>query len=172
MALTQNFSASQVVGQPSQVVITDTSTGVDAAVVARRVYLKTVNAIYLKLAGTATDYEAWAIANPSITLDVLDKDYCLLVRVDWLGVSGQILYTLSSLVVFKQYGDTFLYHLTQQQAGNPLLIQDKDFYSNKGKLITYLDSAVNACNLAVDQYGAQLCLDRATELRINQQTYF
>lgn len=172
MSLTQNFTTEQLIGQPSKIKINDTSTGSDGSVASRRVYLKKVDSTYLVEEGTETDYEAWALVNTTITLDVLDKDYCLLVKVDWLSGAGAVLYTKSSLVVCKEYGDEFLYELTQQQAANPLLITDADFYKNKLKVVVDLDSAENAANMAVDQHGSQMCLDRATELRLNKQYYF
>lgn len=172
MSFSPAFTTNQTIGNPSTITVTDTSVGTDAAIIARRVYLKTVNATYLVPSGVSTDYTSWALADSSITVDALDKDYCLVVKVEWISVSGIVLYTATSLVLCTMYNDTFLYHLTQQQAGNPQLIQDANFYPNKGQLITDIDSAKNATTLAVDQYGAQLALDRATTYRLNQEYYF
>ena len=55
MPLTPNFSTSQQAGLPSDVVVTDTSTGSDVAIVARRVYLVNYAGEYVVADGTTTD---------------------------------------------------------------------------------------------------------------------
>lgn len=174
MALTQNFTATQVAGSPSEIVITDTSTGTDVAVTQRRVYLITASGEYLVPDGTTTDYVEWGDfpATTTITIDALTKDYALSVKVDWLNVSNSVLYTKTTKYGFTLYNETFDYGLTQLLAGNPLLINDNNFFSNKSLLRVNIDDGDNAISFAGDLYAAQQSYDRATELRLNSQYYF
>ena len=80
MPLTPNFGASQNSGTPSTISFTDTSTGSDVAITKRRIYLLQANGTYLVPSGVTTNYVDWALANSSISLDVLSKDSALTVK--------------------------------------------------------------------------------------------
>ena len=56
MPFVQNFSVSQTLGEESIVTITDTSTGADAAITQRRVYLITSQGEYLVESGNTGTY--------------------------------------------------------------------------------------------------------------------
>lgn len=172
MPLTPSFAVTQPVGEPSEVTITDDSTGVDAAITQRRVYLATAYGDFLVEDGTSTDYEPWALANSSITLDLLDKDYALLITVEWLNVANVVLYSLSQNVGLTSYNEDFDYQLTQMVSGNTLLVNDANFYKSKSDLRTNIDSGNQAIERADDIFGAQQCYDRATQIRLNSQYYF
>ncbi len=172
MPLTQNFSATQILGEPSEIVLTDTSTGSDVLVTSRRVYIQTADGSYLVEDGTTTDYEVWSIADTSIILDVLPKDYAVLITVQWLNASDAVLYSKSGKSGFTMYNDTFDYGLTQMLAANPLLINDNAYQSNKFLLQTYISSGDEALSYAGDLYSAQQCYDKATNLRLNSQYYY
>lgn len=172
MAFVENFSASQVVGFPSQIVIEDSSTGSDINIVSRVVYLSKADGTFLVPTGTLTDYIAWAILDASITVDVLDKDYSLVLRVDWLDINNAILYTKTLLFGFTLFNETFDYYTTQMLAANQLLITDNNFWDNKSKVRTDIDAGNQAIALASDQGNAQLCYDQATKLRLGSQYYF
>jgi len=172
MPLVASFSATQPVGEPSVILLTDTSTGSDVLVTQRRVYLRQADGTFLVPSGTSTDYIEWAYANSTIEIDVLDKDYALQVIVEWLNVANAVLYDDSSLELFSSYGEDFDYGTTQQLTGNPTLFNDNRFFTEKSDLRTFLDSAERAILRASDQYGAQECLDGATELRVNSRYYF
>lgn len=172
MSFVGNFSAAQVSGYPSQIVITDDSTGTDAAIVSRRIYLAKADGSYLVPSGTLTDYIIWPIGTTTKTIDALNKDYALLITVNWLGVSGTNLYTKPLLYGFTLYNEAFDYYLTQMLTANKLLINDNNFWSNKSDLRTYIDSGNQAISLASDQSGAQVCYDEATKLRLGSQNYF
>lgn len=152
--------------------ITDTSTGVDAAVTQRRVYLAKDDGTFLVPEGTATDYIEWSYADSSIDIDALDIDYGLLITVQWLNVSNVVLYDLSDNVGFTSYNEDFDYQLTQMLSGNPLLINDANFFQSKSDLRTNIDSGNQAILRADDIYGAQQCYDRATNIRLLSQYYF
>lgn len=172
MALTPNFSTSQPIGEPEVVTIEDTSTGSDAAITQRRVYLREADGTFLLPDGTDTDYIEWDYSEDTIDIEALSKDYALEVVVEWLNVSNVVLYTKTVLSGFTSYNEDFDYGLTQQLTGNPLLINDNRFFAEKSNLRTLIDSGNQAITRASDQYGAQQCYDRATNLRVNSQYYF
>lgn len=172
MALTPNFSVTQTPGSPSIVSIADDSTGSYGAVTQRRVYLAKYDGTFLVPEGTGTEYVEWALADTSIDIDALDKDYSLVLTTQWLDVSNNILYAKSSLYGLTGYGEDFDYSMTQMLAVNPNNVNDSDFFVNKLLLRNYLDSGDNAISRASDQYAAQLCYDQATTLRTGSPYYF
>lgn len=172
MAFVGLFTVTQPLGTPSDVTLTDTHTGADAAVIARRVYISTWDGTYLVEDSTTGDYEAWALADTSITLDVLDKDYGVRIVVQWMGVSGQILYDKVGYYGLTEFNEEFDYGLTQNVASNALLMNDNNFWNNKTKLRTLIESGNNAITNVSDIYAAQQCYDMATKLRTNSQYYF
>lgn len=172
MALIPNFTATQVAGAESDVILTDTSTGSDVAITSRRVYIATSAGVFLVVNGTTTEYEVWSYANSANTLNVLDKDYATRITVEWLNVSNVVLYSKTIDTGFTLYNETFDYSLTKNLSGNPLLINDNGFFSEKSELRTCIDSGDQALELADDLYAAQQCYDRATEIRLNSQYLF
>lgn len=167
------FTASQVLGAPSNIVLTDVSTGSDAAIASRVVYLRETNGDYLVPSGTATTYIVWPYADSTITMNVLSKDMALIITVNWLDVNGAVLYTATSTALgFTLYNETFDYYTTQMLSANPLLINDTNFWGNKKTIRTYIDAGDNALRYANDQYAGQFCFDEATKLRLSSQYYF
>ena len=172
MALSPAFTIQGVLGFPSQIIVTDTSTGSDGSIAGRRVYLAKVDGTFLVPQGTTTQYIAWLIANASITINALDKDYALLVTVQWVDGSGNVLYSSVQLDGQTNYNETFAYQLTQMMAANPLLVNDNNFMPNVYLLRTLIDAGNQAIVFASDQQNAQLCYDQATNLRTSSQFYF
>jgi hypothetical protein len=173
MSLTANFSTSQTYGIPNSINFVDTSTGTDDNITSRRIYLKTAANTYLVEKGTSTNYEEWNYSDATITLDVLDKDYGLQVTVEWLDSFNAILYTKTyDALGFTLYNETFDYQLTQILSGNPLIINDNNFFPNKSELRTNIDAGNQAIYFATDLFAAQQCYDRATSLRLGSQYYF
>lgn len=172
MPFVANFTATQPVGEPSVITLTDTSTGSDGAITQRRVYLREADGSFLVPSRTTTDYIEWDYADSTIDIDVLDKDYALQVVVEWLNVGNAVLYDKTSLELFSSYDEDFDYNTTQQLTGNPLLFNDNRFFLEKSNLRTFLDSAERAILRASDQYGAQECLDGATALRLGSRYFF
>ncbi len=174
MPLTVNFTATQVSGEPSEIVLTDTSTGTDVTVTQRRVYVQASDGTYLVEDGTTTEYEAWGDfpADTSITLDLLDKDYAVTITVQWLTAGNTVVYDKTLIYGFTLYNETFDYLLTQLLSGNPLLVNDNGFFNHKSTLRTLIDSGNQALEQADDVFGAQQCYDQATELRVNSPYYF
>jgi hypothetical protein len=172
MALIPSFSVYTILGNPLRLTITDTSTGVDASVTQRRVYLRLADGTYLVPTGTTTSYVEWAIVNSAISVDVLTKDLAIFTTIQWLDSGNNVLYTSSDTFVFTQYSELFYYYLTQQLAGNYPIIQDDNYYSNKLRLRTEIDSANNAVEIGADILASQSCLDRAAYLISNQSFNF
>jgi hypothetical protein len=171
MSLTVNFATSQTYGVPDSINFVDTSTGTDNTITSRRVYMKTSANTYLVQKGTTTNYEVWGINNSTITLDVLTKDYALEITVQWLAGST-VVYSKVYSLGFTLYNETFDYQLTQVLSGNPLVINDNNFFPNKSDLRVNIDSGNQAIFFATDIFAAQQCYDRATNLRLNSQYYF
>ncbi len=172
MALTVNFQVSQNILSPSSLVIGDVSTGSDASIVTRHVYLQLANGSYLVPSGITTDYNNWPEPSAVLTLDVLDQDYAINIKIDWLNISGTIVYTKQQVYSFTLYSEQYYYTLTQQQAGGYKNISDTNYFNNKQQLRVFIDSANNAVEFASDIYGAQEQLDSANYMISNQNLYF
>lgn len=172
MSFIASFLPDQILGFESDVIINDTSTGSDVLITSRKIYLRKADGTFLVPTGTTTDYIVWATGTSTKTLDVLASDKSLYIIVEWLNVSGNILYTSSGLYGFTLYNETFDYQTTQILAANPLLINDNNFWNNKSSVRTYIDGGNQAIALASDQKSAQLCYDEATKLRLSSQYYF
>jgi hypothetical protein len=175
MPLTPNFSTSQPPGTPSNVVVTDTSTGSDVAIASRRVYLVNYAGEYVVPSGTTTNYVVWPLAQSSISINCLTQDSALSITVDWVDISGVTLYTKTILAGFILYNMTFYYSLTQGEAAvsNPsYILQDNGYFQNKNKLKTFVDSGNNAVTLGYDITSAQLSYNLATYMVTNQNIYF
>jgi hypothetical protein len=175
MPLTPNFSTSQQAGLPSNVIITDTSTGSDLAIVSRRVFLVNYAGEYVVADGTTTNYTVWPLAQSSISIDCLSADAALSVTVNWVDAGGVTLYTKTSLAGFTLFNETFYYSLTQGQAAisNPsYILQDNTYFQNKSRLRVLIDSGNQAVTLGYDITTAQECYDLATYMVNNQNNLF
>jgi hypothetical protein len=171
MPLTPAFTISQSALTPQNVTATDTSTGSDARVATRRIFFQTPTGTYLTENGS-TDYNDWPIANASQTFDVLDQDYALSITVQWLDDSDNVLYTLTQVFCLAEYNKQFFYYLIQQQATTPSILQDNAYASN---IISYwmnISGAIQAVTIGADIAASQNCLNRATNMKDNQQMYF
>jgi hypothetical protein len=172
MALTPNFTATQLLGLSSTVVVTDTSTGSDVAITSRRVYFRTDAGAYIVPSATTTDYVAWSIANSSINIDVLTKDMALYVRVEWLDVNGIVLYYKETLYGFKSFNEDFLYQLSGYLANNYKRTADAGFNEQVQLCRTYIDSGDQAISLGGDIMKGQTLYDLATNIRTKAQYLF
>lgn len=164
MPLVPSFTVEQILGYPSVIRLTDTSTGSDPAISARWIYLAKANSSTLVPQGTTTPYIVWPLLTNTIDLPLLDKDYALSIVISWVNSSGNALYGKGGVFGFTMYNEMFDYQLTQQESGNPLLTNDADFFNVKSRLRTEIDSGNNALSY-LDLYGAQQCYDRATQIR-------
>jgi hypothetical protein len=171
MALSPNFTASVSFATQNLLHLEDTSTGSDAAIDSRRVYLTKADGTYLVPQGTSTDYIVWSYSVSFIDIDVLDRDYALTITVEWLNDAGVALYTKVYVFDFTTYSNFFHYYLTQTQASQPNIINDNNFWYNKLKLLVNIKDADNAIAYGSDVGNAQEALNRAYDL-INKQNLF
>jgi hypothetical protein len=113
----------------------------------------------------------WPAADSTINIDVLDKDYCLDVTVEWYSGSTAA-HDVENLVLFTAYSELFLRNLTYALAGNRDLLMNKNYFFNKCKLRVLVDDAEQAVSLINDQTIATFCLDEAKKLTDNIQAFF
>jgi len=177
MALTTpNFSASQTIGLPDEINLTDTSVGSDVLIVTRHVYIQDANGDYLVETGTTTDYEVWDYADSSITLDVLTQDTACDITVNWLSVSGVVLYTKTILFDFTLNIDQYLLNLSLAQISSNInaagLSYNKSFYYNKMKLYVCKLDADNAVQIGSNIAGSQAALNRGKYLIDNPNLFY
>lgn len=174
MALTVNFTTSQVYGSPSQIVFADTSTGTDAAVVSRKIYMTDESGDPVVVSGTTTSYELWSgfPGTTGITLAALIKDMALNIRVDWVNISGTVLYTKTVLTHFPVYAKDYYIFLIKAQSSNRKLKTHANFYPNLIKLIVEIKVAYDSIALIYDISSCQAALDRAKELIDNPANFF
>jgi hypothetical protein len=178
MAIVPNFATSQTIGLPGTINFQDTSTGTNTeSIVNRRVYMRTSANEYLVTEGNTSNYENWGITSAgtldplTISFDVLNKDYALYIRVEWWTLT-EVVHSVEYLQGFTLYNESFDYQLTQMLSGNPLLINDNNFYPNKSKLRVNIDSGNQAIFNGADIFAAQQCFDRATNLRLNSPYFY
>jgi hypothetical protein len=168
----QNFVASQNLGLPNVIKLNDTSTGSDSAITGRRIYLIKSDGTYLVPSGSTTNYIVWNLADTEISLNILGTDRALNVRVDWIAVSGSVLYTKTSLELFQLYTNTFFDYLIDKQAGMPDIVNDSNYYFNVVKLFCYIQQAQRAVSFSSDISAAQNALDKGTYMIAHQNVNF
>jgi hypothetical protein len=173
MSFTPNFSVTQSSTDYAEVTATDTSTGSDGAITQRRIYFIQANGAYLTTSATTHDYFQWAYASATKTIaDLLDKDYALNIKVEWLDVSNVVLYTKTILYGFDAYENDFLYQLSCAQTSNPSLINNQNYWLNKMILRCQVDDASQSITQGNDIYSAQAAYNRGMYLVNNPQTFF
>ena len=174
MSFNGSFSISQGT-DPISFTLTDTSTGSDGGLTDRRIYLFHPDGTTLVPTGSVNSYIDWPIANNSITLSLLDKDYALRIEVDWISSSPlppPSSYSETIPYAFTSNSENFYGSLTRMQSSNPLLVNDGDFFKNKSELRTHIDDATQAIDEMNDVFLAQSALNDAYKLILNQQVYF
>jgi len=171
--LTPNFSVSQLAGSPSAFTLLDTSSGSDAGITVRWVYLLQADGTYLVPEGTETDYIVWNYAEPSITLDLLSQDTALSILVEWRDASTD-LYDKTAAVGLDAFGQNFFYSLSDGQVPivNPPVALSQDYYQNKLQFLCYLKSAEQAITYASDVQKAQTAYDLDQFMQNNQTELF
>jgi hypothetical protein len=120
------------------------------------------------------EYSVWALPlATTITLALLSVDTACKITCQWLNSSNVVLYDYTiDAEGFTEYNEEFLYQQTSLMAGNPLLINDNNFWSNYSKARTLVDAGNQAILVASDLVNAQLCYDQATAIRVGSQYYF
>ncbi len=153
---------------PPVFTVNDTSTGSDVLITDRQILLNQVD--NSPFGGSPIDFPL--SAGLSLTLNPLTQDISLSITLNWLNAGGTILYSANAIFAFLGFTNLFLYRLTEAQGGNPAISQDTNYYTNKMKLFTEVQSALNAINTGNDVFAAQQCIDRAFLMTSNQSLYF
>lgn len=158
----------------SNILFTDTSTGSDGGLTERRIYPYKSDGTLLLPTGNTSGYIVWPIANSTIIVNLLSKDYALNITVLWISSSPLAppsTYTLTTLYGFTGYTQEFIYERVQDISANNAIINDSQYYESLSKLQT----EVSNVGLSVT-YGsitnAQAALDRARYLIQNQSKFF
>lgn len=172
MAFIQNFTIAQTLGNPGIINLTDTSTGVDATIISRKVYLITNASTYLVPTGTSTSFITWAIGSTSIAIDALKKDMSLNIKVDWNDVSGTTLYTKTILSNFQMYNSNFNYQLVNDEANGLASLNSANWLTSRMKLYVSLRDANVAVTDMSSITNGQSANDRGTFLRLNLNNFY
>lgn len=172
MPIVPSIAVSQSAETENLVTVTDDSTGSDAAISVRRIYVQTATGTYLVESGTTTDYEVWAYADSSITLDILTQDECVNITVQWLNSSNVVLYTYTNQYALAEYNKQFLVYLVSAQGLTPGIVQDTNYSGNIAVFWTNVIAGINQVEFAADIAGGQNAFNRATNMRLNQDLYF
>lgn len=172
MSFVPLFSVVQPIGFPSKLIVTDTSSGSDSNIAGRRIYLAKDSGTFLTPTGTVTQYIDFPLGSSAITINCLDKDYAILLTLQFLDNTNDIIYSTEGLEGLTLYNETFDYYLTQMMTANKALITDNNFWGNKSILRTYIDGGNQAVTLGNDIVNAQSCYDAATELRLASVYFF
>lgn len=174
MPLTPNFSATQVLGEPSVIYLADSSTGSDVLIVSREVIITNAASKYITAAGVSTTptETVWALADTTTSIDCLQQDMAVYIRVNWLSAAGATLYTKITLLGFYSYTNEFLLQLTKNQIPDPTILADTNYWENKTKLHTLLKDATNAVSVGGDIYSAQNSLNLADYMIQNSANFF
>lgn len=171
MAISPSFTVSQSGLTPGSFTVTDTSTGDYDTIVARRVYVIDAFGNYLTGNGTI-NYDSWALANASITLNVLTEDLGVNILVEWIDVVNAIVDSLNNNYPLPEFNQQFLYYLVQQQGLTPGIYQDTNYSGNIAVFWTNIIAGINAVVYGNDIAACQNCFSRATQMRLNQSLYF
>jgi hypothetical protein len=173
MAFSPSFTVSQDLSNPGAVTLTDDSSGSDAEITQRRVYFTDESGNYIVPSGTSTDYVLWPLATNPITINsLLQVDTSVNILVEWLNVSNAVLYDDNNDFCLRAYNKQQFVYLIQQQALNPGIVQDGNYYSNLCQYWINIQGANTMVVDAEDLSGSQNCLNRATEMLQNESKYF
>lgn len=155
---------------PGSFTIVDSSTGSDGNLTGRTISL--IQADGTLLGGSAINFPL--SSGSSITLNVLNVDYCLLILVVWSSSSplpSPSTYSASGLFNFVGNSRAF----EDQQIGaiqsNPSILQDTNFYNSLGRLQTDIDCSIQAASTG-QQASAQASLSRIQYMIVNQSKFF
>jgi len=167
------FSASESIGFPEQITLTDTSTSPDPGLTSRRVSFRLANGNWLSTSGESSTivYETWPIANNSLTLSLLSQSTTTEITVEWL-TNSTITGIDSALYCFDLFDYLFAYNLIGAQTSSPGIIQDANYYSSFSQFIVNLFCAETAVTTGDDLYSSQSCLNRNQTLITNENYFF
>lgn len=164
MAISPNFSITESI-QLGVVILADTSTGSDGALTGRRIRIYTID-------GNLFVAEIpWAIADASISLTILDKDYALNFVVDW-DTNVSAAYSHDGIFGFTRFGRFEYGQLIRLQSSKPNIKNDPDFYNYMLQMNIEIENTVFAIDEMEDQYASQKCIERYQELITKKSIFY
>jgi hypothetical protein len=169
MAFNGAFTITSVI-TPGSFILNDTTTGSDSNLTDRKISLYQADGTLL--GGVPIDFP-YTMGN-SITLNVLNIDYCLLIAVQWISSSPlppPSSYSASGLYNFLGNSYYFLNNLIGAIQSNPNILNDVGFDTNLSKLQTDIDCSSQASSTG-QQASAQAALSRIQSLIVNQNYFF
>jgi len=172
--LTPSFIATQTIGLPSVISLTDDSSGSDVLIVSRKVAIVNSANQYITASGvtTAAAYTTWDYSDTTISIDCLTQDTAVNITVYWLDAGGATLYSKTILYDFSLNVQQFLYNLAANEAAEISLLQDTEYIMNTLKLMVYANNADNSVIIGGDIYASQTNLNKATYMMNNSSLFF
>ncbi len=174
MAFDASFSVVQ--SGVATLIFTDDSSGSDATITERRIFLQKYDGTYLVPSGTTTDYIVWDIDDSSITLtDILDRDYALNISVVWVTPTPDPgnTYEYEILTVYDAYAYVFGGSiLAQRLARQPLYAQAPQFNQNEAVLLVNILQAEKAITVIQNIGLSQGALDVTYYMANNTKFFF
>ena len=169
MSLSPSFTIGNNASVTSQFLVTDTSTGSDAAIANRLLFINLVdNSTF-----TGGPIQFPLSAGNTLTPNILTTDFAFSATMQWVNSSGVVLYQVTSqLGVFTGFLENFEYGLCQQISAQANLLNDVNFFTNWSKLRTLIDAANNAIVIGSSIYNAQSMILLAQFIVNNQQNNF
>jgi hypothetical protein len=147
----------------------DISTGSDAGLSGRTI------TIY-KADGTIFGTYDWAIADDTINLAILDKDYAFNIVVHWTSSAPLVApstYDAEQIFAYTKYGWNEYAQLTRLQTSKPDVMTDQQYYLMKMALEVELTGAEIAISTIMeDRYAAQRCIDRYQYLITKKHLFY
>lgn len=151
---------------PTAIILQDTSTGSDGAIVSRSISLFTVQNVLL------APPIPWPLATNPITINPLTTDLALNIIVTWLDSGGAVLYTLGQIAAFTGYGEQFNYNLIQTETSSPGILQDVNYQNYVNTLNNYLTNAVKAISVGQSLGNSEAMILKEIFLVKNSNLYY
>lgn len=176
MAFNGNFGVVQN-SDLASLTFTDTSTGSDTNLTARRIYPRNSAGVLVLPSGNTSGYIDWPLPlGTALTVDLLSKDLALNIQVIWISSSPLAppsTYDITNLNVFTKYTKTFIYNRSQDLAAQESLRNDSQWFNSYSQLQSNVDTA-ELCGTTdiLDIQAAQTALDQAFYLMSHQNLFF
>lgn len=172
MPLTPNFTATQSLADNSDITLEDTSTGVDATITTRRIYVELANGNWLTEDGESTTsaFESWAYADDTITLTLLTNSTACKITVQWYA-GATLTYTKTEEFCFNLQDYLAGLQILQGDTSYPSQVQDTNYYNNLIQFIVNIFNEENAIEYGADIYSSQGAMNR-NQLMIDNESYY
>ena len=170
---TYQFSASESIGVPAQITVTDTTTSPDGGLTERRIFMRLANGNWLTENGESETvaYVTWSISDISKTLSVLTQSTAMGMTVQWMTgstITGEI----TDSIAFVEYDYLFAYDLIGSETSSPGIVQDNNYYSNFIAFIVNLFNGENAVLTGSDIWSSQQQLNKNYVMEQNENDFF